>query len=93
MEGALIRLRQLQNKTSGQCEVKSVKAPVGLEYEAIEALQGMLENYIELKRISLMVAQSDAPNWAGATLTVEDDIHVIKARAILARATPQPTVS
>lgn len=53
--------------------------------ELVEAYSAMLENYVELKRISLIVAKSDAPNWIGAGFTVEDDIHVQKARALLDR--------
>lgn len=52
--------------------------------ELREALSGMLENYIELKRFSLCIARSDAPNWVGAAMTPEDDIHVIAARQALA---------
>lgn len=48
------------------------------------ALRGMLDNYIELKRITLAVARSDSPNWLGCQMTPEDDIHVKAARAALA---------
>lgn len=48
-----------------------------------EALRGMLDNYIELKRITLAVARSDSPNWLGCQMTPEDDIHVKAARAAL----------
>lgn len=48
-----------------------------------KALDGMLGNYIEMKRIILITASSDAPNWIGARITPEDDIHVIAARAAL----------
>ncbi len=54
--------------------------------ELLEALEGMLENYIELKRISLCMAKSDAPNWIGASMTPEDDVHVIAARQAIAKA-------
>lgn len=48
-----------------------------------QALGGMLDNYIELKHISLIMARSDAPGWIGRGMTVDDDIHVQKARAAL----------
>lgn len=41
-----------------------------------EAGRKMLENYRELKSISLAMAKSDAPGWIGNSLTVDDDIHV-----------------
>jgi hypothetical protein len=54
-----------------------------------QALSGMLGNYIELKRISLIYARSDAPNWM-PSLTENDDIHVIAARAALAATKETP---
>ncbi len=51
----------------------------------VDALEGLLENYLTLKRISLIVARSDGP-WAGSHLTEDDDVHVIAARAALALA-------
>lgn len=53
-----------------------------------EALDGMLPSYIELKRISLYLANSDAPNWCGRHLTVDDDVNVIAARAVLDATKP-----
>ena len=57
--------------------------------ELLVALSAMLANYLELKRVSLALARSDAPNWIGSPMTPDDDIHVIKARAAIAKATSQ----
>ena len=50
-----------------------------------EAATRMLENYRELKQISLALAKSDAPNWVGAGMTVDDDIHVQAVTNALAK--------
>jgi hypothetical protein len=55
-----------------------------LQNELRETLEGMLGNYLELKRLSLIAARSDRPNWMPG-MTEEDDCHVIRARAILAK--------
>lgn len=49
-----------------------------------KCLGDMLENYIVLKRISLIVAGRDG-RWGGEHLTPEDDRHVMEARAMLAK--------
>ncbi len=58
--------------------------------ELLKALRGMLENYLNLKSISLKIAKSDAPGWIGQGLGVEDDIHVIAVRKAIARAEGKP---
>lgn len=55
----------------------------------LEAVKGMLENYIELKKISLIMARSDRPNW-GQGLTENDDIHVLAVREAIAEAEGNP---
>lgn len=47
------------------------------------AAKGMLENYIEMKVITLAMARSDAPSWVGARMTPDDDTHVIAVRKAL----------
>lgn len=59
---------------------------LGQRNELLAACKGMLANYIELKRIALLVAKSDAPNWVGSGLTAEDDIHVTAVKAAIAKA-------
>lgn len=48
-----------------------------------KAVSGMLENYIQLKQITLAMARSDSPNWIGSRLTPDDDIHVVAVRAAM----------
>lgn len=61
-----------------------VKA-VNIHEELVQAAKGMLENYIQLKRISLAVARSDNPDWM-PSLTEDGDIHVIAIRKAIAKA-------
>lgn len=74
-------------RVTGKANAEFICRACNSFYEMREALNGILENYIELKRITLHMAKSDAPNWIGKNLTVDDDIHVIAARAAIAKAT------
>lgn len=57
--------------------------------ELSRALTGMLGNYLELKRLSLILARSDNSGWAPG-LTENDDVHVIAARKAIDAAKAKP---
>jgi hypothetical protein len=69
------------------CRLCELESQLATERERVKALdgasRGMLENYLELKNISLILAKSDAPGWIGRGMTVDDDVHVQAVRAAL----------
>ncbi len=65
------------------CRYCAIYSALQSSLKATKALRGMLENYIELKRIALAVSRHDTPHWVGAKMTPDDDIHVQAARKAL----------
>lgn len=87
-ESDFSKLAQRELFESRELQFKAQRELTTLETrnrQLVQAASGMLENYLELKRISLAMACSDAPNWMGANLTPDDDVHVIAVRKVLGK--------
>jgi hypothetical protein len=60
-----------------------IETPTVQEKALLDALKNMMGNYLSLKRMSLILARSDSPNWM-PNLDENDDIYVIAARKAIA---------